>query len=191
MKVHKETLRKKALEKRNSIPSSERKKKDELIKNKLFEMTEFKRANTIFFYASVRTEVDTMGMMEESLKMGKRVVVSKVDRERHRLILYEIKDINELSPGYKGIPEPSSYNARIVDIRGVDVVIVPGAGFDSFGNRLGYGAGYYDILLSKIKKKIPLVALAYEEQLIGFIPSEFHDVKMDVIVTDKQVIKAC
>ena len=112
----------------------------------------------------------------------------KVDKNKHKLILYEIKDVVELSPGYMGIPEPSSGDDRLVNLGEVDLVIIPGAAFDYSGNRLGYGAGYYDILLSEGKRKIPIIALAYEEQLVDSIPSETHDVKVDIIVTDKRVI---
>ncbi|OGW56022.1 MAG: 5-formyltetrahydrofolate cyclo-ligase [Nitrospirae bacterium RBG_13_43_8] len=186
----KKKLRKEVLSKRDSIIPSERKKKDILIKQKLFCLPEFKTAKAILFYASFRTEADTTDIIEESLRMGKSVFVPKVDTIEHRLQLYEIKDLRELSPGYMGIPEPSLPDQRLHEIKDVDLAIVPGVGFDRFGNRLGYGAGYYDILLSDVKKKIPFIALAYEEQLIDTIPSERHDIKVDAIVTDHQVIRA-
>ncbi|MDH5203095.1 MAG: 5-formyltetrahydrofolate cyclo-ligase [Nitrospirota bacterium] len=185
----KKKLRKEIIEIRNSIPSLERKKKDLRIMKKLFTIPEFKKAQTVLFYASFRTEVNTIGMMKESLKMGKRVVLPKVDKDRHKLNLYQIKDAGELSPGYSGIPEPFLPNERLININEVDLVIVPGAGFDYSGSRLGYGAGYYDALLSNMQKKIPFIALAYEEQLVQSIPSELYDVKVNMIITDKQVIK--
>jgi 5-formyltetrahydrofolate cyclo-ligase len=78
---------------------------------------------------------------------------------------------------------------RLRELKDVDLVIVPGVCFDRSGNRLGYGAGYYDILLSHVKDKIPFVALAYEEQLVDTIPAEDHDVRVDIIVTDGHIIK--
>jgi 5-formyltetrahydrofolate cyclo-ligase len=185
----KKTLREKALKKRRSIPFSEKKRKDDLIKHNIFNFTGFKEAKTVLFYASFGAEVDTISMIEESLKMDKKVIVPKVDKECHRLRLYEIKDLRELSHGFMGIPEPSLPDERIRQIKDVDLAIIPGTAFDYSGNRLGYGAGYYDILLSGTEKKIPFVALAYEEQLVNSIPSESHDVKVDIIITDKQVIK--
>lgn len=185
----KKLLRKKVLKKRESISISEREKKDFLIKQRLFNLQEFKTAKAILFYASFRTEVDTLSMIEESLKVGKRVLVPKVDKERHQLWLYEIEGIQELGPGYMGIPEPSLPDKRLKEINDADLIIIPSVGFDLSGNRLGYGAGFYDILLSDIKKKVPFIALAYKEQLIDSIPAERHDVKVDIIVTDEQVIK--
>jgi 5-formyltetrahydrofolate cyclo-ligase len=185
----KQNLRKDVLEKRNSIPLSEKKKKDILIRQRLFSLSAFNSAKTILFYASFRSEVDTISMIEESLQMGKAVLVPKVDHALQRLRLYEIKDLRELSPGYMGIPEPYVTDNRLRELKDVDLVVVPGVGFDHSGNRLGYGAGYYDILLSHIKETVPFVALAYEEQLVDTIPSEDHDIKVDMILTDSQIIK--
>jgi 5-formyltetrahydrofolate cyclo-ligase len=96
--------------------------------------------------------------------------------------------MGELKSGYMGIPEPSLPDERLVNLNEIDIVIIPGAAFDYSGNRLGYGAGYYDILLSGRKRRMPVIALAYEEQIVDSIPAEDHDVKVDMIVTDKRVI---
>lgn len=185
----KKKLRRKMLEKRDSLSPSERSRKDALIRRMLFNMPEFKEAKTVFFYASFRTESETINMIRKTLKMGKRVVVPKVDKERRRLRLFEIKGITELSPGYVGIPEPSLSDERLMDINDIDIVIIPGVVFDYSGSRIGYGGGYYDRLLSKMWKKLPFIALAYKEQLVDLIPSEVHDVKVDIIVTDEGVLR--
>jgi 5-formyltetrahydrofolate cyclo-ligase len=185
----KKAIRKEILKKRDEIPLEVKVKKNSLIKQRLFSLPEFVSAKTIFFYASFRSEVETLNIIKESLKIGKRVVLPKVNKEKHVLILFEIKDIGELSPGYMGIPEPSLRDDRLLNLDDIALVIIPGAAFDYSGNRLGYGGGYYDILLSEGRKKIPIIALAYEEQLVDKIPSELHDMKVDLIVTDKRVIK--
>ena len=185
----KKAIRKEILKKRDEISSDIKSVKSALIKERLFSLPEFIAAKVVFFYASFRSEVQTLSMIEESLKLGKRVALPRVDKRRHRLMLYEIKDISELSPGYMGIPEPSLSGERLVNLDDIKLVVIPGAAFDYSGNRLGYGAGYYDILLSEGKRKIPIIALAYEEQLVDKIPSEVHDVKVNMIVTDKRVIK--
>lgn len=185
----KRAIREEILNIRNKIPYDIKAAKDALIQEKLFSIHEFMDAKTILFYASFRSEVETISMIKKSLKMGKRVVLPKVDKESHMLRLYEIKDMSELSPGYMGIPEPCLTDERIVDLDDVEIIIIPGAGFDYMGSRLGYGAGYYDILLSTRKRKIPIIALAYEEQIVDSIPSEKHDVSVDMIVTEKQIIR--
>lgn len=185
----KKSIRKEVLKKRDSISTALRKVKDLFIRQRLFSLPEFINAKTIFFYASFRSEVETLGMIRASLEWGKKIVLPKVDTENHRLKLYEIKDVNELMPGCMGIPEPSVPEERLRGLDDIDLVVIPGAGFDVYGNRLGYGAGYYDILLAQMKKKIPIVAPAYKEQIVERIPAAEHDVRIDKIVTDERVVE--
>jgi 5-formyltetrahydrofolate cyclo-ligase len=67
------------------------------------------------------------------------------------------------------------------------LVIVPGIAFDLRGHRIGYGNGYYDRLLKRIHA--PSIGLAFDEQVVDFIPNKFHDVAVDKVVTEKRVIK--
>ena len=185
----KNSIRKEVLKKRDDIPRKIKTDKNLIIKEKLFSLHEFINAEIIFFYASFRSEVATHTMIKESLEMGKRVMLPKVQIDGHMVKLYEIQDISELSPGHMGIPEPSFTNIYSLSIDQANIIIIPGVAFDYSGNRLGYGGGYYDMLLAQRKKKVPIIALAYEEQLVDEIPSEPHDVKIDMIITDKRMIK--
>ena len=185
----KKTIRQEILLKRDAIPETIKKEKDTAIRQGILHLSEFTNAKTILFYASFRSEVDTSEMIKITLGQGKRVILPKVDKENKKLKLYEIKDMNELAKGYMGILEPSVSEERLTGLDDIGLVIIPGAAFDVSGNRLGYGAGFYDRLLAGIKKKIPVIAPAYEEQIIEKIPSEPHDVKVKKIVTDMRVIE--
>jgi 5-formyltetrahydrofolate cyclo-ligase len=186
----KNAIRKEALGKRDRIPKELKGTKDSSIKQRLLALPEFLSARSVLVYASFRSEVETSGIIRESLSMGKRAILPKVDKGRHRLLLYEIKNPDELVSGFMGIPEPFQSEEREVLLEDIDLVIIPGAGYDYAGNRLGYGGGYYDKLLSGRQKKMPLIAIAYEEQLVDAIPAEKHDVRVDMIVTDLRVIIA-
>jgi 5-formyltetrahydrofolate cyclo-ligase len=185
----KKAIRKEMLGKRDRIALELKRAKDFSIKQRLLALPEFLSARTVLLYASFRSEVETSGVIKESLIMGKRVILPKVDKTRHSLQLYEIKSLDELAPGLMGIPEPFQSEERKALLEDIDFVIIPGAGYDYTGNRLGYGSGYYDILLSGKKKNILIIALAYEEQLVDAIPAEKHDVRVDIIVTDRRVIR--
>ena len=186
----KSRIRQQVLRRRDAIAFAGKKRKDALIQERLFSLPEFHQAKVIFLFASFRSEVLTFPLIEEALRIGKRIILPSVDPANKELRLYEIKDPDELSPGYMGIPEPAVPGKREREINDVDLVIMPGAAFDPMGNRLGYGAGFYDRLLSRLKRQIPLIALAYEEQIVDSIPSEPHDIRVHMIVTDKRVI-AC
>jgi len=181
-------LRKELLRRRDNIPPEVRGAKNRMVRERLLSLDEFKNAGIVFFFASFRTEVDTAEMIKSSLSSGKRVLLPKVDKDRHELLLYEIRDFGELAPGYMGIPEPP-FSGKQMSINDADIVIIPGAGFDTSGNRIGYGGGYYDRLLSGLQKQSPvIIAPAYEEQVVDFIPSEPHDIRVQMIVTDRRLI---
>jgi 5-formyltetrahydrofolate cyclo-ligase len=128
------------------------------------------------------------------LRSGKRLILPVVDTRHNVLKLYDVKDTSELAPGYMGIPEPNIRENRRVTIKDIDLVVIPGTGFDAKGNRLGYGGGYYDRLLSYESKQlaeiehIPTIALAFEEQIGEDIPAEPHDITVDMIITDERLI---
>jgi len=181
-------LRKEILSRRDNIPHVVRIAKNKMVREHMLSLEEFKNASIIFFFASFRTEVDTTEMIKSSLFSGKRVLLPKVDKDRHELLLYEIRDFGELAPGYMGIPEPP-VSENQMSINDADIVIIPGAGFDASGNRIGYGGGYYDRLLSGLQKNIPVVAPSFEEQLVDVLPSEPHDIRVQMIVTDRRLIR--
>jgi 5-formyltetrahydrofolate cyclo-ligase len=184
----KATLRKEVLSKRDSIPLPVRKIKDSAIADRIFALDNFREPKMVLLYASFRSEVNTEGVIKKALELGKKVLLPRVNLEKTRLDLYEIDGLDELSAGYMEIPEPEAKEEKLRGLEEVGVVVLPGAAFDSKGSRLGYGKGYYDRLLSEGSARPVLVALAYEEQILEDIPAESHDVKMDIILTDRRLI---
>jgi len=185
---NKVSLRKEILAKRDSIPPAVKKIKDKAIEARLFLLPEYTTAKSIFFFASFRSEVDTIAMIKRALDEGKRVVLPRV--EGQNLGLYEIKSLDELVAGYMNIPEPFVLtDDRKIIINDVDAIIIPGAAFDETGNRIGYGGGFYDRLLSERQKPVPVIAPTYEEQVIDSVPAESHDKKVNIIVTDRREIR--
>ena len=81
--------------------------------------------------------------------------------------------------------ELRSVAAKKVDVKEIDLIIVPGVAFDRRGGRTGHGKGYYDKLLEHARPDTPLVALAFECQMFDEIPMQDHDVFMDKVVTEK------
>lgn len=180
----KKELRKKVLAARDKLLPRQRAAKSREIEERLFSLPEFKAARTVMFFASFRSEVDTGPMIRRALTFGKRVVLPKVTGAE--LALHEIADFdNDVAPGAWGIPEPDE--SRPVMLDELDMIIVPGAAFDEQGNRLGYGAGFYDKLLPVFRKTT--VALAFELQIVPSVPAEIHDIPIQKIVTDRRVIE--
>jgi 5-formyltetrahydrofolate cyclo-ligase len=180
----KKDIRKKILDARFRLLPHERKAKSREIETKLFALPEFQAARKIMFFASFRSEVETHDMVRRALAEGKRVVLPKVNGRD--LALVEIRDFDrDVMPGKWDIPEPVSGAA--VAPEEIAMIIVPGAAFDQRGNRLGYGAGFYDKLLKHYKGAT--VALAFELQIVADVAAEAHDVPVHKIVTEKRVIE--
>ena len=121
--------------------------------------------------------------------MNKKIIVPKTIPETKELILSELKDYEQdLDIGVYGVLEPNKEFIRPVSYDVIELVLVPGAVFDIKGNRIGYGAGYYDRFLSKLDESIPKIALAYDFQIVDKITPHEHDVPMDYIITEKRII---
>ncbi len=184
----KSRLRGEAKMRREAHPESERIAKSGRIAEKLFSLPEFKKAKTILFYASTKHEVHTHEMIVRALLQGKRVAVPLTDMKCHCLHLSEVKSLGDLAAGRFGILEPTKETFRPVQPGEVDLVIVPGIAFDSHGNRIGYGMGFYDSLLRQMRHA-KAIALAFEFQVVDEIPAEAHDVRVHHVVTEERVIE--
>lgn len=152
-------------------------------------LPEYAAAKTVMFYVDVRTEVRTREYLPQVLGRGKRIVVPYcVDGE---LELFLLDSMDELAVGMYKILEPKaelrSLPEKRVDVKELDLIMVPGVAFDRTGARMGHGFGYYDKLLEHARADAPLVALAFECQLFPEIPTAPHDIFMDKIITERAI----
>lgn len=182
----KNSLRKELIEIRKNLSKKEVLENSNKIKGKLFTLKEFKRGNVILFYVSYDNEVFTHEMIKEAMAIGKNVIVPVSDKEHRRLILSKLENWDDLKTGSYGILEPVKEKIKEFSINEIDLIIIPGVGFDKRGNRIGHGKGYYDDLLSK--SKAPHISLAFECQIVEKIPTEKHDMPVDKIVTERRII---
>jgi 5-formyltetrahydrofolate cyclo-ligase len=186
----KSEIRRHALEIRDNISAESRLLKDIEIAERFQSLYIYQVSQTIMFFTSFKSEVNTFFLIDCALSQGKQVIVPKVLRDEKRLILFEIKDIlKDLKSGYMGILEPDFPITQSFNSNNLDIIVMPGAAFDLNKNRLGYGGGYYDRLISEITNRPKLIALAYHEQIIGKVPVETHDIRVDMIITDSAIIE--
>ncbi len=177
--IEKKLLREETLKKRNSQSQYSIQNKSKKILDRATPI--LKDAKSIFTYISMNREVDTLNLIEKYIKQ-KTIIVPYV---KNRLIyVSELKDINDLKVGKYGILEPS----QIIQPKTyeIDVSLVPGVAFDQKGNRVGFGKGYYDRILKKIKGI--KIGLCFDFQIKEKLPYSSHDVRMDTIITEKRKI---
>ncbi len=156
---------------------------------RLTALPEYENSTTVMFYVDVRSEVRTRFAIEAALNSGKRVVVPYCVGDD--LELFRLKAMTDLEIGTFGILEPLDRLRKLpnwkADVRELDLILIPGVAFDRHGGRLGHGKGYYDKLLRNARADTPLVALAFECQLFPKIPTEKHDVFMDMVITEEGI----
>lgn len=179
--MNKSELRKLVINKRDTL--RDRNEKDEIINIKLMNSHQFKNSNSLFIYVNFGSEVSTMKIIEESLSKGKSVYVPRVDKSIKEMEAVKIDSIKDLVEGAYGILEPLE-GEILENAEDLDLIIMPGVVFDRSGGRIGYGGGFYDKFLSKLRKSIYKIALAYEVQIIENLPKENHDIPYDQLITD-------
>ncbi len=185
----KNEFRKLARERILAMSEQQRKNKSLKAVSNLKSLDEFSRAKCVMVYVSKKDEVDTIGLITDMLKSGKRVAVPFVDEERMELIPCEISNLEELAVGTFGVMEPDPGNLRIVNTEEIDVVVVPGMAFDRNCNRLGRGKGYFDRFLKRLNGGKKVIGLAFSEQVFDSIPVEENDAKVDIVVTESSIIR--
>ena len=183
----KNILRKKLIEKRKSLSEDKVFEKSERIQQRLFNSDEFKNSSTILFYVSYDNEVFTHNMIKDSFLLRKKVIVPISVIKDRTLLLSRLERFQDLQVGSYGILEPRPGAIKEVPIENIDLIIVPGVGFDKSGHRIGHGKGYYDNLL-KISKNHMHIGLAFELQITAKIPIESHDLPVKRIITEKRII---
>lgn len=181
----KNLIRKQMKQLRADMTRTERFEKSMQIFEQLITVPEFKRADRIYTYVSMDNEIDTIMLIDYSLSLEKRVFVPRVSGKD--MEFYEISDISELNPGYRGIYEPD-INGKEPDYSRTGFMCMPGLAFDRSYNRIGYGGGFYDRYLS-VENKLYKAALAYETQLLESIPAQDGDVRPDMIVTEESIYR--
>jgi len=141
----------------------------------------------IIIYNSFKNEVKTNIII--NFLINKRYEIYNPCIINGRIIPCRLYSQKQLSPGLYGIMEPIKKH-RIKSMQNLNAIIIPGIAFDKAGNRIGFGKGYFDEFLGKLNKNILKIGLAFSFQILNKIPATKNDVKMDVIITDEEIIYA-
>ena len=132
-------------------------------------------------YYPYNYEIDIMPLVEKFQRLNYSITLPKIGMNSE-MNFFQWSTKDPLSINKFGIPEPISNKTKFPDI-----LLVPLLAFDKNFNRIGYGGGFYDRYINKLKKikKIITIGVAYSFQKIKKIPVEKYDIKLDFVVTEK------
>lgn len=189
--IRKSLLRKSILAVRDKLPIEQRLNMSYAVTERIVAMPEYQQATTVLGYMNFGSEFVSEVWVAQALADGKRLVLPGVNRHTKGLDLYRVENPeSQLAPGLWGIAEPLPERCeRLIELNEVEFALLPGVVFARNGSRLGYGGGYYDKLLARMKPYPVLVAAAYALQMVQDVPQEATDIKVDWIVTEQEIIK--
>lgn len=147
-------------------------------------LAEYAAAKTVFAFVGTNKEIDTTLLLRETLAQGKTLVLPRCAAE-HALDLCVVTSMDDLTAGMYGILEPKA-ECALVGAADIDFAVVPCLSFDRAGRRLGQGGGYYDRLLPQLA--CPTCLVCREELMSEAVPTEEHDRRCTLYITEKGVI---
>lgn len=183
-------VRKAIIQKRKALSNNIRDEKSLAIAQRLFGLDEFKKSDAVLCFLCRSNEVQTDMIIRESFRMGKKVFVPLINVRQRDLQVTRITSLDiKLVVGDYGVREPVPELQEIVSPSCLDLVITPGLAFDTFGNRIGYGGGYYDKLLKKLSRGVTRIGVGYDFQVLDSVPHSELDKSVQFVITETKTLK--
>ena len=134
----------------------------------------------------LKTEISPLPLMRRLAGQGARLALPVVDARGKPLIMRAYAFGDELASGQWGIREPKPEAPEVFP----DILLVPLAVFDRKGDRIGYGAGYYDMTIARMRamKPVTAIGLAFAVQEIAQVPATPFDQQLDLVLTENEII---
>ena len=184
----KSSLRSGYLDLCKSMPKDFSQRIDAAVRSMFGRLDVYRAAQLVLFYLPVHEEIDTRPLIEDALATGKRLALPYLDPATNKLFFYEVTSLSQITRGARGLARPPKDDATPLgehDFLG-SVCLVPGLVFDGEGNRIGYGAGYYDEFLAFYPgHKVGLVRSVQVSS--NPLPHDSHDIPVDVLVTEGSI----
>ena len=186
----KTAIRKTIIRKRETLSDTERNEKSLTIAQRLFELDEFEKSKAVLCFLSLSHEVQTDMMIRESFRLDKEVFVPLINGKQGGLQIARVRSLDtEFVVGDYGVREPAPEVREIVSPSLIDFVITPGLAFDVYGNRIGYGGGYYDKLLKELSRNVIQIGIGYDFQVRDFVPHSDLDKSVQFVITETKTLR--
>jgi 5-formyltetrahydrofolate cyclo-ligase len=183
----KSELRAQALARRDALPAQVRAAAAETIAARPFPL-DIRPGVIVSGFSPMKSEINPLPLMRRLADRGAQLALPVVVWRGQPLIMRAWSFGEKLAAGVWGIREPGVEAPEVLP----DILLVPLAAFDRAGHRIGYGAGYFDLTLHRLRGIKPIVAvgLAFAAQEIPVVPATPRDARLDLVLTEREVI-AC
>jgi len=181
----KATMRRDALLRRDALPAAQRAAAAETIAARPFPVV-ILSGTIVSGFMPLKTEINPLPLMRRLADAGAQLALPVIDGRGKPLIMRAYAFGDALNAGQWGIREPKPEAPEVAP----DILLVPLLAFDRRGNRIGYGAGYYDMTIGKFRATKRLVAcgIAYAAQEIAEVPVSERDAPLDLVLTERETI---
>ena len=181
----KSALRAQVLALRDVMPAAQRQAAAETIAARALPV-EVAPGMIVSGFMPMKTEINPLPLLRKLSEQGAHLALPCIAGRGHPLIMRAWKIGDEFKAGQWGIREPLPEAPEIAP----DIVIVPLAAFDRTGQRIGYGAGYYDMTLARLRatKKVVAIGIAFAVQEIAAVPATERDERLDFVLTEREII---
>jgi 5-formyltetrahydrofolate cyclo-ligase len=178
-------LRREALARRDALPPELRQRAAESVAARSLPV-EVPPGVVVSGFSPIGSEINPLALMRHLAEGGARLALPVVMGRGRPLVFRAWAWGEPLGKGQWGIREPRPDAPEVEP----DILLVPLAAFDRVGHRIGYGAGYYDLTLMALRAAKPVVAvgLAYAAQEIATVPATARDARLDLVLTEREVI---
>lgn len=164
----------------------------ESVERRVLASESYRAASAVVLYSAIGHEVSTDRISADAIASGRAVFYPRIDTATGTIVAQRIRDRAELARGAYGILEPPA-SADVLDRKSFAKVLVcvPGVAFGLEGQRLGRGGGHYDRFIGQLGGEAITMGLAYSFQLLDRIPETGLDRRLNFIVTESDVHRAC
>ena len=139
-------------------------------------------------FMPLKSEINPVPLMHKIADLGARLALPVVTGRGQPLVMRAFTFGDMLTPGVWGIREPRHSSPELKP----DILLVPLLAFDRSGYRIGYGAGYYDLTITALRSMKPVLAvgLAFADQEVPQVPKTERDARLDLVLTEREVIRS-
>jgi 5-formyltetrahydrofolate cyclo-ligase len=185
IQIRKERIRREVLAWRDAMLPEVRQAAAQAIAAREFPLTIAPGAVVSGFMA-LKSEINPLPLMQKLAGQGARLALPAIAGRGQPLILRAWEPGAPLGRGQWGIREPTADAAEVEP----DILLVPLLAFDRAGHRIGYGAGYYDLTIARLRarKAVMAVGVAFAVQEVATVPATARDARLDLVLTEREMI---